>query len=148
MNWAHYEIRHFSIQNTSIYIAPALQLSAVKNGQSLKLPDACGPTILDHTKQHCRNKQSMITPEAWTPVIINRTYGFHINVSWNGYQCLFSITGWLDFIFEGWHGSIIWTRHGTTPYQTALEPRLPWRGGPHHVLRGDKTWRSAATHIR
>ena len=25
----------------------------------------------DHTKQHCRNKRSMITPEAWTPVIIN-----------------------------------------------------------------------------
>ena len=31
----------------------------------------CGPTISDHTKQHCRNKRSMITPEAWTPVIIN-----------------------------------------------------------------------------
>ena len=41
------------------------------NGQSLKLPDKCGPTILDHTKQHCHNKRSMITPEAWTPVIIN-----------------------------------------------------------------------------
>ena len=41
------------------------------NGQSLKLPDECGPTISDHTKQHCRNKRSMITPEAWTPVIIN-----------------------------------------------------------------------------
>ena len=27
--------------------------------------------VSDHTKQHCRNKQSMITPEAWTPVIIN-----------------------------------------------------------------------------
>ena len=25
----------------------------------------------DHTKQHCCNKRSMITPEAWTPVIIN-----------------------------------------------------------------------------
>ena len=41
------------------------------NGQSLKLPDECGPTISDHTKQHCRNKRSMITPEAWTHVIIN-----------------------------------------------------------------------------
>ena len=41
------------------------------NGQSLKLPDEWGPTISDHTKQHCRNKWSMITPEAWTPVIIN-----------------------------------------------------------------------------
>ena len=41
------------------------------NGQSLKLPDKCGPTILDHTKQHCHNKRSMITPEAWTPVIMN-----------------------------------------------------------------------------
>ena len=41
------------------------------NGQSLKLPDECGPTISDHTKQHCRNKRSMITPEAWIPVIIN-----------------------------------------------------------------------------
>ena len=30
----------------------------------------CGPTISDHTKQHCRNNYSMITPEAWTPVII------------------------------------------------------------------------------
>ena len=30
------------------------------NGQSLKLPDECGPTIWDHTKQHCRNKRSMI----------------------------------------------------------------------------------------
>ena len=37
------------------------------NGQSLKLPDECGPTISDHTKQHCHNKRSMITPEAWTP---------------------------------------------------------------------------------
>ena len=37
----------------------------------MKLPDECGPTIWDHTKQHCRNKTSMITPEAWTPVIIN-----------------------------------------------------------------------------
>ena len=36
-----------------------------------KLPDECDPTISDHTKQHCRNKRSMITPEAWTPVIIN-----------------------------------------------------------------------------
>ena len=26
--------------------------------------------ISDHTKHHCRNKRSMITPEAWTPVII------------------------------------------------------------------------------
>ena len=26
--------------------------------------DECGPTISDHTKQHCRNKRSMITPEA------------------------------------------------------------------------------------
>ena len=41
------------------------------NGQLLKLPDECGPTISDHTKQHCHNKQSMITSEAWTPVIIN-----------------------------------------------------------------------------
>ena len=41
------------------------------NGQSLKLPDERGPTISDHTKQHCRNKRSVITPEAWTPVIIN-----------------------------------------------------------------------------
>ena len=24
----------------------------------------------DHSKQHCRNKRSMITPEAWTPVTI------------------------------------------------------------------------------
>ena len=37
---------------------------------SSKLRDECGPTISDHTKQHCRNKRSMITPEAWTPVII------------------------------------------------------------------------------
>ena len=29
------------------------------------------PAISDHKKQHCRNKRSMITPEAWTPVIIN-----------------------------------------------------------------------------
>ena len=29
-----------------------------------KLPDECGPTISDHTKQYCRNKRSMITPEA------------------------------------------------------------------------------------
>ena len=41
------------------------------NGQSLKLSDECGLTISDHTEQHCRNKRSMITPEAWTPVIIN-----------------------------------------------------------------------------
>ena len=34
------------------------------NGQSLKLLYECGPTISDHTKQHCRNKRSMITPEA------------------------------------------------------------------------------------
>ena len=34
------------------------------DGQSLKLPDECGPTISDHTKQHCRKKRSMITPEA------------------------------------------------------------------------------------
>ena len=27
------------------------------------LPDECGPTISDHTKQQCRNKRSMITPE-------------------------------------------------------------------------------------
>ena len=30
----------------------------------LKLPEECDPTISDHTKQHCRNKRSMITPEA------------------------------------------------------------------------------------
>ena len=30
-----------------------------------------GPTISNHTKQHCRNKWSMITPEAWTPVTPN-----------------------------------------------------------------------------
>ena len=29
------------------------------NRQSLKLPDECGSTISDHTKQHSRNKQSM-----------------------------------------------------------------------------------------
>ena len=34
-------------------------------------PDECGPTISDQTKQQCHNKWSMITPEAWTPVIIN-----------------------------------------------------------------------------
>ena len=39
-------------------------------GQSLKLPDEYGPTISDHTKQHFCNKRSMITPEAWSPVII------------------------------------------------------------------------------
>ena len=45
------------------------------NRQSLKLPDECGSTISDHTKQHCRNNlQSMITPEAWTPVIIIYVY--------------------------------------------------------------------------
>ena len=33
------------------------------NGQSLKLPDECGSTILDHTKQHRRYKRSMITLE-------------------------------------------------------------------------------------
>ena len=38
--------------------------------RALKLPE-CGPTISDHTKQHCRNKRSMIPPEAWTPVIID-----------------------------------------------------------------------------
>ena len=32
--------------------------------ESLELPDECGPTISDHTKQHCRNKRSMITSEA------------------------------------------------------------------------------------
>ena len=37
----------------------------------LKLPHECGPTISDHTKKYCRNKRSMITLEAWTPVIIN-----------------------------------------------------------------------------
>ena len=37
----------------------------------MKLPDECGPTISDHMKQHCRNKRSMITSEAWTPVIVN-----------------------------------------------------------------------------
>ena len=37
----------------------------------MKLPDESGPTISDQTKQHCCNKRSMITPEAWTPVIIN-----------------------------------------------------------------------------
>ena len=39
--------------------------------ESLKLPYECGPSISNHTKQHCRNKRSMITPEAWTPVSIN-----------------------------------------------------------------------------
>ena len=38
------------------------------NSQSLKLPDECGPVILDHMKQHYRNKWSMISPEAWAPV--------------------------------------------------------------------------------
>ena len=37
----------------------------------LMLPHECGPTISDHTKKYCRNKRSMITLEAWTPVIIN-----------------------------------------------------------------------------
>ena len=46
---------------------------------SLKLRDECGPTISDHTKQHCRNKWSMITPEAWTPVII---YIYILEVLW------------------------------------------------------------------
>ena len=32
----------------------------------------------DHTKQHCRNKRSMITPEAWTPVIIIHLYHLYI----------------------------------------------------------------------
>ena len=39
------------------------------NGLSLELPDECGPTISEHTKRHFHNKRSMITPEAWTPVI-------------------------------------------------------------------------------
>ena len=37
----------------------------------------------DHTKQHCRNKRSMITPEAWTPVIINTSiYYIYIYIFW------------------------------------------------------------------
>ena len=51
------------------------------NEQSLKVPDECGPTISDHTKQHCRNKRSMIAPEALTLVIINtyiQTYMFYL----------------------------------------------------------------------
>ena len=35
------------------------------------LPNECGPTISDHTKQQCRNKRSIITLEARTPLIIN-----------------------------------------------------------------------------
>ena len=46
----------------------------LQSGISLKLPDECGSTISDQTKQHCRNKQSMITPETWTSVIINNIY--------------------------------------------------------------------------
>ena len=38
---------------------------------TLKLSDESGPTISDHTKQHYRNKRSMITPEARPPVIID-----------------------------------------------------------------------------
>ena len=41
------------------------QLPAFKfKGQSLKLSDEGGPIISDNTKQHCRNKWSMINPEA------------------------------------------------------------------------------------
>ena len=37
----------------------------------------------DHTKQHCRNKRSMIIPEAWTPVIINTSiYYIYIHSLW------------------------------------------------------------------
>ena len=46
----------------------------LQSGISLKLPDECGPTISDQTKQRCRNKRSMITPETWTFVIINNIY--------------------------------------------------------------------------
>ena len=56
----------------------------------------------DHTKQHCRNKRSMITPEAWTPVIINIYIyiyiytrfqkGFHIERYIDRYILLFSCT--------------------------------------------------------
>ena len=57
------------------------------NGQSLKLPDECGPTISDHTKRHCRNKRSMITPEAHIyatcigeslfTLFVSLTYAYH-----------------------------------------------------------------------
>ena len=41
------------------------------NGQSLKLPDECGPTIWDHTKQHCRNKRSMIISYIYICIFLN-----------------------------------------------------------------------------
>ena len=62
------------------------------NRQSLKLPDGCGSTISDHTKQHCRNKQSMITPEAWTPVIIIYVYM---------YVCIYNFL-WIILILSLW----------------------------------------------
>ena len=45
---------------TTQILLPAFNL----NGQSLKLPNESGPTVSDHTKQHCCNKRLMITPEA------------------------------------------------------------------------------------
>ena len=62
------------------------------NRQSLKLPDECGSTISDHTKQHRRNKQSMITPEAWTPVIIIYVYM---------YVCIYNFL-WIILILSLW----------------------------------------------
>ena len=48
-----------------------LSLSPIPPFPFLTIPDPfstpfrrLGPIISDHTKQHCRNKQSMITPEA------------------------------------------------------------------------------------
>lgn len=51
-----------------------------------KLPDECGPIILDHTKQHCRNKQwSLLQPEhLWHYIYIYYIYNwkYQENLLW------------------------------------------------------------------
>ena len=61
-----------------------------------KLPDECGPIILDHTKQHCRNKQwSLLKPEHLWHIYILYIYNwkYQENLLWNLADIGLRITG-------------------------------------------------------
>ena len=75
----------------------------------------------DHTKQHCRNKWSMITPEAWTPVIINRTIILLISTSTHPiYTYIHLYTSFILLISTSIHLTYNYIRFVYTLYRTNI----------------------------
>ena len=61
----------YLIEEHWLLIITGVQASGVIfNGQSLKLPDECGPAISDHKNSTVAINDQWFAPEAWTPVII------------------------------------------------------------------------------